>query len=111
MHIKKAGCEKIYSEKKSTRKEREELDRLIENCRSGDLVVIWKLDRIGRTTLELIKLIDYFNKNEIGFKSLNDTFIDTTTPNGKLIFTIFSALAEHEREVIKQEVLIGIQTK
>lgn len=108
--LKAVGCEKIYSEKKSTRKEREELDKMIEHCRPGDIVIVWKLDRIGRTTLELIKLIDFFNKNSIGFRSLNDTFIDTTTPNGKLIFTIFSALAEHEREIVRERTRAGLES-
>jgi len=108
--LKEAGCERVYYEKKSTRKEREELDKLIDNCRSGDIVIVWKLDRIGRTSLELIKLIDFFNKNDIGFRSLNDSFIDTTSPNGKLIFTIFSALAEHEREIVKQRTKAGLDS-
>ncbi len=108
--LEKAGCEKIIEEKKSTRVFRKELLDLISQLRSGDTLVVWKLDRLGRTTLELIKLINYLNDNDIKFKSLNDSLIDTTTPNGKLVFAIFSALAEHEREVIRERTKAGLES-
>jgi DNA invertase Pin-like site-specific DNA recombinase len=105
-----AGCEKIFEEKVSTRKERKELTNLINQLRKGDIVIVWKLDRLGRTTLELIKLINEFNEKGIKFKSLNDSLIDTTTPNGKLVFSIFSALAEHEREIIRERTRAGLKS-
>jgi len=107
--LKLAGCEKFFMEKQSTKRERPELNKMLEVLRTGDTVVIWKLDRLGRTTLELIRLIDKLNNNGIGFKSLNDNFLDTTTANGKLIFTIFSALAEHERSMIQERTRAGLK--
>jgi DNA invertase Pin-like site-specific DNA recombinase len=108
--LKNEGCERIFQEKKSSRIERQELNKMIEQLRSGDTVVVWKLDRLGRTTLELIKLIQSFNEKNIKFKSIQDNFIDTTSPNGKLIFAIFSALAEHEREVISERTKAGLES-
>lgn len=106
----KAGCKKIFEEKVSSRKERKELFNLINQLREGDTIIVWKLDRLGRTTLELIKLINEFNEKGIKFKSLNDSLIDTTTPNGKLVFSIFSALAEHEREIIRERTKAGLES-
>ncbi len=108
--LEKAGCDEIFEEKKSTRKERAELNKLIEKLRPDDTLVVWKLDRLGRTTLELIKLINDLNEKKVKFKSLNDSLIDTTTPNGKLVFSIFSALAEHEREIIRERTKAGIES-
>ncbi len=108
--LQEAGCEKIFEEKASTRKERKELINLINQLRKGDMVIVWKLDRLGRTTLELIKLINEFNEKGIKFKSLNDSLIDTSTPNGKLVFSIFSALAEHEREIIRERTIAGLES-
>lgn len=107
--LKKAGCEKIYVEKRSTRAERPKFDQMIGLLRPGDTVVVWKLDRLGRTMLELIKLINHFNDNEIGFKCINDNFIDTTSPHGKLVFSIFSALAEYEKELNRERSLAGLK--
>jgi DNA invertase Pin-like site-specific DNA recombinase len=108
--LQEAGCEKIFEEKASAGKERKELNKLINQLRKGDVVIVWKLDRLGRTTLELIKLINEFNEKGIKFKSLNDSLIDTTTPNGKLVFSIFSALAEHEREIIRERTRAGLKS-
>lgn len=108
--LQKYGCDEIYEEKKSTLKERSILNSLLKKIRADDVLVVWKLDRLGRTTLELIKLITELNEKGVKFKSLNDSLIDTTTPNGKLVFAIFSALAEHEREIIRERTKAGIES-
>jgi DNA invertase Pin-like site-specific DNA recombinase len=82
---------------------------MIGSLRLGDMVVVWKLDRLGRTILELIKLINHFNDNDIGFKCINDNFIDTTSPHGKFVFSIFSALAEYERELNRERSMAGLE--
>ena len=108
--LKQAGCEKIFKDKISTLKEerpglKAALDYLRPN--KGDVLVVWKLDRLGRTLKELIEQIADFNENEIGFKSLKET-IDTTTPTGKLVFHIFAALAEFERDMIHERTRAGL---
>jgi DNA invertase Pin-like site-specific DNA recombinase len=108
--LKNAGCEKIFEEKKSSVSKRKEFETLMDQLRANDILVVWKLDRLGRTTLELIKLINLLNEKNVKFKSLNDSLIDTTTPNGKLVFSIFSALAEHEREIIRERTKAGLES-
>lgn len=109
--LKAAGCEKIFHDKISTLKvkeEREGLSEALAFLRPGDVLVVWKLDRLGRTLKELIELIDSFNKRGIGFKSLKET-IDTTTSTGKLIFHIFGALAEFERDINHERTRAGLE--
>lgn len=105
----KAGCTKIYQEKISSIKaQKPGLEEAIKYLRKGDVLMVWKLDRLGRSLKELIHIITLLAKNEVEFKSLNEN-IDTTTPVGKLTFHIFCALAEFEREVIRQRTLEGLQ--
>lgn len=108
-----AGCkaEHIFSDKISTRKastEREGLDKAMTILREGDTLIVWRLDRFGRTLRELIDLVNGLGDKGIGFKSLNEN-IDTSTVGGKLIFHIFGALAEFERELIKERTNAGLQ--
>ncbi|QRR00114.1 recombinase family protein [Dyadobacter sandarakinus] len=105
--LKQAGCQKIFREKVSSAKERPELAKLVEALRPGDTVVVWKLDRLGRSLKELITLITDFQEKEVGFKSLNDA-IDTTTAQGRLIFNIFASLAEFERDIIRERTKAGL---
>jgi DNA invertase Pin-like site-specific DNA recombinase len=84
----KAGCEKIFKEKKSAVKERPELQSMLVHLREGDIVVVWKLDRLGRSLKHLIDLVSGFREKGIEFISLNDS-IDTTTAQGRLTFNIF----------------------
>ncbi len=108
--LKAAGCEKTFHDKISTLKEKEErkgLSEALAFLRPGDVLVVWKLDRLGRTLKELIELVDSFNKRGIGFKSLKET-IDTTTSTGKLIFHIFAALAEFERDINHERTQAGL---
>ena len=101
--LKKSGCEKIYQDfgVSGSKSNRPELDNMIKNLHSGDVVVIWKLDRLGRSLKDLVSLVEVFNSKNIGLQSLHDN-IDTTTSHGKLIFNIFASLAEFEKDVIRE---------
>lgn len=104
----KAGCERIYSEKFSgATKDRPELNKLMQQVRSGDIVVVWRLDRLGRSTTDLIELINAFEKQGVLFKSLKEN-IDTATATGRLFFSFFAALAEFERNVIRERTIAGL---
>ncbi len=104
-----AGCEKVYKDTASgAQVQREGLQQALEHLRAGDTLVVWRLDRLGRTLKQLIELITQLNTRNIGFKSLQEQ-IDTTTSGGKLIFHIFGALAEFERDVIKERTQAGLQ--
>jgi DNA invertase Pin-like site-specific DNA recombinase len=106
--LKQAGCQKIFTDKISTLKaERKGLDEALTFLRPGDVLVVWKLDRLGRTLKQLIELVALFNQKGIGFKSLKET-IDTTTSTGKLVFHIFAALAEFERDIIHERTRAGL---
>jgi DNA invertase Pin-like site-specific DNA recombinase len=106
--LKKAGCEKIYQDIASGAKtERPELNNMIDNLRSGDVLVIWKLDRLGRSLNHLIGLVNSLIEKKIGLQSLNDP-IDTTTPQGRLSFNLFASLAEFERDLIRERTNAGL---
>lgn len=106
--LKKAGCEKIFTDTASgARTDRPGLDRAFDELRPGDILVVWKLDRLGRSLQHLIQTIKSLQDKKIGFKSLQEN-IDTVTSGGKLIFHIFSALAEFEREVIRERTKAGL---
>src|SRR4051794_7160939 len=99
--LQKAGCTKIFTDIASgAQAERKGLTEAISYVRAGDILVVWKLDRLGRSLKDLITRITELNDRKIGFKSLTEQ-IDTTTSGGKLIFHIFGALAEFERDIIK----------
>ena len=107
--LKKAGCEKIITDIASgAQDERKGLQEIISFARSGDVVIVWKLDRLGRSLKKLIEMINFFNNNNIGFQSLTES-IDTTTPGGKLVFHIFGGLAEFERELIRSRTKAGLE--
>lgn len=106
--LKKAGCEKIYQDIASGAKtERPELNMMIDNLRPGDVLVIWKLDRLGRSLNHLIGLVNGLIEKKIGLQSLNDP-IDTTTPQGRLNFNLFASLAEFERDLIRERTQAGL---
>lgn len=105
----KAGCREVFEDTASGSKaDRTGLDKLLKYVRPGDTVVVWKLDRLGRSLKHLIELVQMFNDRGIGFKSLQEN-IDTTTASGKLFLHIFGALAEFERELIKERTLAGLK--
>ncbi|PSR56710.1 resolvase [Adhaeribacter arboris] len=102
------GCELVFQEKKSGKnKERPELEKLLSQLRSGDTVVVWKLDRLGRSLRDLIDLVAEFQKRGIDFVSLQDG-INTATSTGRFTFNIFASLAEFEREIIKERTKAGL---
>jgi DNA invertase Pin-like site-specific DNA recombinase len=104
----KAGCHKIFTDTISGAKaERPGLDKALQYIRSGDTLVVWRLDRLGRSLPHLIATITALQEKQIGFKSITEN-IDTTTSGGKLIFHIFGALAEFERDIIKERTLAGL---
>ena len=106
--LKNVGCEKIYQEKISgASTDRPELTKLLEIIRDGDTLVIWKLDRLGRSLVHLVQLVTDLEQRQVGLLSLNDP-IDTTTAQGRLVFRIFASLAEFEREVIRERTLAGL---
>jgi DNA invertase Pin-like site-specific DNA recombinase len=104
----KAGCEKIYQDIASgARTERPALNEMINNLRPGDVLVIWKLDRLGRSLNHLIGLVNDLMKKNIGLQSLHDP-IDTTTAQGRLSFNLFASLAEFERDLIRERTQAGL---
>lgn len=106
--LEEAGCEEIYEEVVSGAKaERPILNNLIKQLRPKDILVIWKLDRLGRSLKNLIELVQDLMDNDIGLCSLNDP-IDTTSPQGRLVFNIFASLAEFERDVIRERTQAGL---
>jgi DNA invertase Pin-like site-specific DNA recombinase len=103
-----AGCERIFTDTVSGSKaERPGLDVALEQLRSGDVLVVWRLDRLGRSLPHLIETIRALSERGIGFKSLTEQ-IDTTSPSGKLIFHVFGALAEFERDLIRERTQAGL---
>lgn len=107
--LRKAGCEEIYSDIASGAKsERPGLEQAISFLREGDTLVVWQLDRLGRSIQNLIQTVQSLNNRQIGFQSLREN-IDTTTSGGKLVFHIFGALAEFERELIRERTNAGLK--
>lgn len=107
----KIGCDKIFEDKISgslSKAERPGLKAAIEYARAGDVLIVWKLDRLGRSIADLINIITELNQKGIGFKTITGD-IDTTTASGKLIFHIFAALAEFERELIRERTNAGLK--
>lgn len=106
--LSRAGCDKIYDDTMSGAKaERPGLKQALEVVREGDVLVVWKLDRLGRTLKQLIELVNELQQGGIGFKSLTEN-MDTTTSGGKLIFHIFGSLAEFERNLIRERTQAGL---
>ena len=108
--LEKAGCEQIYTDRVSgTKAERKGLTEALSHLREGDTLVVWRLDRLGRSLRHLIDTITKLHERGVGFKSLQEN-IDTTTSGGKLVFHIFGALAEFEREIIRERTQAGLQS-
>ena len=107
--LKKDGCEKIYKDIISgSLSNRPALDQLLNDVNKNDVIVIWKLDRLGRSLKNLVDLINTLNEKGVGLKSVNDP-VDTTTAQGRLIFNIFGSLAEFEHELIKERTIAGLE--
>ncbi|EOX9506573.1 TPA: recombinase family protein [Citrobacter amalonaticus] len=106
--LERSGCEQIFEEKMSgTVANRPALKKLLRTLKEGDTLVVWKLDRLGRSMRNLVLLVDELRQRGIHFRSLTDS-IDTSSPMGRFIFHIMSALAEMERELIVERTLAGL---
>ena len=106
--LEKAGCKKIITDEVSgSVAERPGLTRLKDELREGDTVVVWRLDRLGRSLKHLITLVNEFELLKVGFESLQES-INTTTSTGQLIFHMFGALAEFERNLIRERTKAGL---
>lgn len=102
------GCEKIYQEQVTgATRERPELQKMLDQLRDGDVIVIWKLDRLARSLKDLVNLVNEIQEKGAGLSSLNDQ-IDTTTPHGKFTFHVFAAMAEFERDIIRERTNAGL---
>ena len=107
--LRQEGCEKIYQEQASGAKTtRPELDNALNHLRKGDTLVVWKLDRLGRSLKHLIEVVTILMAKGIGLKSLQDP-IDTTSAQGRFIFNVFASLAEFERDLISERTQAGLQ--
>src|SRR5690606_21306163 len=104
----KAGCDKIYEDRMSGAKAaRPGLQLALEVARAGDVLVVWRLDRLGRSLKDLIEMVSQMEARGVGFQSLQES-VDTTSSGGKLIFHIFGALAEFERQLIRERTQAGL---
>lgn len=106
--LKAAGCERVYQDVASGAKTaRPALDELLGQLRAGDVLVIWKLDRMGRSLKHLVELVGNLMERKVGLLSLNDP-IDTTSAQGRFVFNLFATLAEFERELIRERTNAGL---
>ena len=104
-----AGCEKVFEDKVSgTRADRPGLSKTLEMLREGDTLVVWKLDRLGRSVKQLVDMVSELNKQGIQFKSLTDS-IDTGTTSGRFFFHVMASLAEMERELTVERTRAGLE--
>src|SRR5947209_1479267 len=106
--LRAAGCDRIFQEKESSMNDdRPELQKVLTYLRPGDVLIVWRLDRLGRSMQHLVKTVNELKEKGVGFRSLSED-INTTTPNGRLIFHFFAALAEFEHDLIVERVNAGL---
>ena len=107
--LNEVGCEKIFEEKISgIKKERPELFRMLEQLRKGDLIIVADLTRLSRSVKDLFQLVEQIKARGADIKSLKESWMDTSTPQGKLMFTIFAGISQFERDLISQRTLEGL---
>jgi len=108
--LKAAGCDYIFYEQgvSGAKRNRPELDRLLATLKPGDTIVVWRLDRLGRSLSHLIEMMEHFKKQKIHMESICEK-IDTSNAIGELIFNIFGAFAQFERETLRERVKAGVQ--
>lgn len=103
-----AGCEQVFQEKVSGRiRERPELEACLRTLRKGDTLVVWRLDRLGRSLKDLVEIIHGLEEREVAFQSITES-IDTSSAGGRLIFHVFGALAEFEHNLIRDRTVAGL---
>jgi len=106
--LKKANCKRIFREKISgAGRDRPELNRMLDQLREGDVVTVWKLDRLARSTRNLLEIIETIGATGARFQSLSEPWADTTTHAGKMMMTIFAGIAEFERDLIRERTGAG----
>lgn len=99
--LKQAGCEKLFEEKVSgARKARAELEKLLNDLRRDDVLAVTRLDRLARSTSELLRIAEVIDEKNAGLQSLAEPWADTTTPAGRMVLTVFAGIAEFERSLI-----------
>ena len=106
--LRKAGVKRIYQEKGSAVKHRQQLLELLDHLRAGDTVVVYKLDRLARSVRDLLNIVDRIEGAGAMFRSLTEA-LDTTTPAGKMAFQMLGAVAEFERNIIRERSMAGIE--
>ena len=107
--LRKIGCEKIFEDQASgVKSDRPGLAQAIAYARDGDTLTVWKLDRLGRSMKHLIEVVTELEGRGVGFRSLTEN-IDTTTPGGRLVFHLFGALAQFERDLIRERTRAGLK--
>ncbi len=108
--LREAGCDLVYVDEgvSGSTTQRPELDRLLVELEDGDTLIVWKLDRLGRSLQHLLTLVSGFRSRNIDFTSLTEQ-LDTSTPGGRVLFSIMGALSEFERDLIVERTIAGIQ--
>jgi DNA invertase Pin-like site-specific DNA recombinase len=107
--LNKADCTSVFVDRASgAADQRPELEKLLDYLRPGDSLLVWRLDRLARSLRNLIEIVRLLEEKQVGLRSLQES-IDTTTPGGKLIFHVFGALAEFERELIRERTKAGLE--
>ena len=107
--LERAGCYRVFTETASgARSDRPVLEQVLDQLRLGDTLVVWKLDRLGRSLRHLVDTVTELAERGIGFRSLQEAIDTTTTPGGKLVFHVFAALAEFERDLIRERAAAGL---
>lgn len=109
--LKEYGCEKIFKEKiTGTKSDRPELEKMLEQLRAGDTIIITELTRLSRSRDDLFNIVKVIQKKGANIKSLKESWLDTTTPQGELMFTIFAGISQFERDLISQRTKEGLSS-
>lgn len=108
--LRDAGCERMFFEKVTgTKRDRLELNRMLEFLRNGDTVVVTDLTRLSRSTKDLIEIAELISRKGANLKSLKESWLDTTTAHGKMLFTVFAGIAQFERDLTSERTKEGIE--
>jgi len=106
-----SGCERIFQEKiTGTKKERPELDRLLDQLRQGDIIIVTELTRLSRSIKDLFSLVDMIHQKGANLRSIKEPWLDTTTPQGKLLFAIFAGVSQFERDLTSERTKEGLSS-
>lgn len=107
-HLRAAGCGRIFTEKiTDIRRARPQLDRMLDHLRAGDVIVVTRLDRLARSILDLLDIVERLSEAGAGLRSLAEPWADTTTPAGRIVLTVFGGMAEFERSLIVERTSSG----